>query len=677
MEKDRENIKLKIEKMRGELQRHNYYYYEKNESLISDVEYDMLLKKLEKLEKENPEYKVINSPTSIVGGGIKDSKFGKVTHKKSMLSLANTYNLGDLEDFDGRVKRILSKENEEKEDIGIDYVLELKLDGISISIHYEDGRLIQAVTRGDGKVGEDVTENIMQIKSIPKYLKESVSIEVRGEIVLPLTEFRSLNKKRLESEEEVFANPRNAAGGTLRQKDANIVGERNLDAYIYYLADSEELGFQTHIQSIKYLEELGFKTTKIFELCKTIEYLETRIKYWEEKRNKLDYETDGLVIKVNNLSLYEILGATTKAPRWAISYKFPAKQVTTKLNGVTWQVGRTGKVTPVAELEAVEVSGSIVRRASLHNYDEVLRKDIKIGDTVFIEKAAEIIPQVIKPVKELREGTEEEIIPTINCPVCNSILEKEEGLVNLKCMNPHCKAKLQGKMEYFISRDAMNIIGGAKIVEKFIELGFLKEISDFYELYLKKDELEKLDNLGRKSIEKLLVSIEESKKLDYSKTLYALGIPFVGKFLGGLLSKESKNIDNLEKMEVEELLAIDGVGEKVAQSVYGYFRDENNIKILEKLKEAKVNFQLEEVDQGSHLEEFIGKTFLATGKLTHFKRQEIKDIVEKLGGTNISGVSKKLDYLIVGEKPGSKLKKAEELGTVKILTEEEFLELTK
>ncbi len=677
MEKDRENIKLKIEKMRGELQRHNYYYYEKNESLISDVEYDMLLKKLEKLEKENPEYKVINSPTSIVGGGIKDSKFGKVTHKKSMLSLANTYNLGDLEDFDGRVKRILSKENEEKEDIGIDYVLELKLDGISISIHYEDGRLIQAVTRGDGKVGEDVTENIMQIKSIPKYLKESVSIEVRGEIVLPLTEFRSLNKKRLESEEEVFANPRNAAGGTLRQKDANIVGERNLDAYIYYLADSEELGFQTHIQSIKYLEELGFKTTKIFELCKTIEYLETRIKYWEEKRNKLDYETDGLVIKVNNLSLYEILGATTKAPRWAISYKFPAKQVTTKLNGVTWQVGRTGKVTPVAELEAVEVSGSIVRRASLHNYDEVLRKDIKIGDTVFIEKAAEIIPQVIKPVKELREGTEEEIIPPINCPVCNSILEKEEGLVNLKCMNPHCKAKLQGKMEYFISRDAMNIIGGAKIVEKFIELGFLKEISDFYELYLKKDELEKLDNLGRKSIEKLLVSIEESKKLDYSKTLYALGIPFVGKFLGGLLSKESKNIDNLEKMEVEELLAIDGVGEKVAQSVYGYFRDENNIKILEKLKEAKVNFQLEEVDQGSHLEEFIGKTFLATGKLTHFKRQEIKDIVEKLGGTNISGVSKKLDYLIVGEKPGSKLKKAEELGTVKILTEEEFLELTK
>jgi len=677
MEKEKINIKIEMEKIREELQRHNYYYYEKNESLISDVEYDKLLKKLEKLEKENPKYKVINSPTLIVGGSSKNSKFAKVIHKKSMLSLANTYNLGDLEDFDGRVNRILNKDSEENKNNQVDYVLELKLDGISISIHYEDGRLIQAVTRGDGKVGEDVTENIMQIKSIPKYLKESVSIEVRGEIVLPLTEFRSLNKKRLKLGEEVFANPRNAAGGTLRQKDASIVGERNLDAYIYYLADSEELGFETHIESIKYLEKLGFKTTKTFELCETIEYLETRIKYWEEKRNELDYETDGLVVKVNNLSLYETLGATTKAPRWAISYKFPAKQVTTKLNGVTWQVGRTGKVTPVAELEAVEVSGSIVRRASLHNYDEVLRKDIKIGDTVFIEKAAEIIPQVIKPVKELREGTEEEIIPPLNCPVCDSVLEKEDGLVNLKCMNPHCRAKLQGKMEYFISRDAMNIIGGAKIVEKFIELGFLKEISDFYELYLKKDELEKLDNLGSKSIEKLLTSIEESKKLDYSKTLYALGIPFVGKFLGSLLSKESKNIDNLAEMEVEELLTIDGVGEKVAQSVYGYFRDEDNMRVLGKLKKAKVNFQLEEIDQEDHLEEFIGKTFLATGKLTHFKRQEIKDIVEKLGGTNISGVSKKLDYLVVGEKPGSKLKKAEELGTVKILTEEEFLELTK
>ncbi|MEI6856406.1 NAD-dependent DNA ligase LigA [Psychrilyobacter sp.] len=671
------NIELEIKKIKENLHKHNYYYYEKNESLIADVEYDKLLKKLEKLEEENPEYKTTNSPTLVVGEGLKGTKFTKVTHKKPMLSLSNTYNVGDLEDFDKRVKRILNKDSIENENTQVDYALELKLDGISISIHYVDGRLIQAVTRGNGKVGEDVTENIMQIRSIPKYLKESVSIEVRGEIVLPLTEFESLNKKRLESGEEVFANPRNAAGGTLRQKDAAIVGKRNLDAYIYYLADSEELGFETHIESIKYLEELGFKTTKVFDLCETIEHLEIQIKYWEIERNHLDYETDGLVIKVNNLSLYEELGATTKAPRWAISYKFPAKQVTTKLKDITWQVGRTGKVTPVAELEAVEVSGSIVRRASLHNYDEVLRKDIKIGDTVFIEKAAEIIPQVIKPVKELRDGTEEEIIPPTNCPVCDSILEKEEGLVNLKCMNTHCKAKLQGRMEYFISRDAMNIIGGSKIVEKFIGLGFLKEISDFYELHLKKDELEKLDNLGSKSIEKLLISIEESKKLDYSKTLYALGIPFVGKFLGELLSKESKNIENLALMEVEELLAIDGVGGKVAQSVYGYFRDGDKMRVLEKIKEAGVNFEIEEVDEGAHLEEFVGKTFLATGKSIHFKRQEIKDIVEKLGGSNMSGVSKKLDYLIVGEKPGSKLKKAEELGSVKILTEEEFLELIK
>ena len=665
------NIESKIERIRKELEKYNYFYYENNESLISDIEYDKLMKKLEKLEGENPEFKIENSPTQVVGGGVTSTKFTKVTHKKPMLSLSNTYNLGDLEDFDRRVKRVLDTEN------SIDYVLELKLDGVSISLHYEDGKLVRGITRGDGKVGEDVTENIMQIKSIPQYLKEEVTMEVRGEIVLPLTEFKKLNKKRLEVEEEVFANPRNAASGTLRQKDASVVGKRNLDAYIYYLVDSEELGFETHIDSIEYLEKLGFKTTGVYDLCKTVDSLGDNIKHWEKERENLDYETDGLVIKVNNLSLYEELGATTKAPRWAISYKFPAKQVTTKLLDVTWQVGRTGKVTPVAELDVVEVSGSMVRRASLHNYDEVLRKDIKIGDTVFIEKAAEIIPQVIKPVKELRDGTEKQINPPINCPVCNSILEKEEGLVNLKCMNPHCRAKLQGKMEYFISRDAMNIIGGAKIVEKFIELGFLKEISDFYELYLKRNELEKLDNLGSKSIEKLLSSIEESKKLDYSKTLYALGIPFVGKFLGNLLSKESKNIEKLSDMKEEELLSIDGVGGKVAQSVYNYFRDENNRKIIEKLRSVGVNFQVEEVDETFYLEEFKGKTFLATGKLIHFKRQEIKDIVEKLGGSNLSGVSKKLDYLIVGEKPGSKLKKAEELGTVKIMTEEEFLELTK
>ena len=665
-----ENIKLEIEEIREKLEKYNYFYYEKNESLVSDIEYDKLMKKLEKLEKENPQYKDTESPTEKVGGSVKSTKFTKVIHKKPMLSLANTYNIGDLEDFDKRVKRVL--ENDEN----IDYVLELKLDGVSISLHYENGKLIQGVTRGDGKVGEGVTENIMQIHSIPKYLKENVSLEVRGEIVLPLSEFEKLNKKRLENNEEIFANPRNAASGTLRQKDAQIVKERNLDAYIYYLVDNKELGFNTHIDSIKYLEKLGFKTTKVYDLCKDIKDLEKRIKFWEKKRETLDFETDGLVIKVNNLNLYEKLGATTKSPRWAISYKFPAKQVTTKLEGVTWQVGRTGKITPVAELKAVEVSGSIVRRASLHNYDEIKRKDIKIGDTVFIEKAAEIIPQVVKPVKELRTGEEIDIFPPTNCPICNSILEKEEGLVDLKCMNPHCSAKLQGKLEYFISRDAMNIIGGEKIIKKFIDLGFLKEISDFYELYLRKEELENLDNLGSKSIEKLLNSIEESKKLDYSKTLYALGIPFVGKFLAGLLAKESRNIDNLSKMEVEELLTIDGVGEKVANSVYNYFRDENNIKIIEKLKKAGVNFKIEEVDESSHLEEFKGKTFLATGKLNHFKRQEIKDLVEKLGGINLSGVSKKLNYLIVGEKPGSKLKKAEELGTVKILSEEEFLKLT-
>ncbi len=667
----KENIKKRIRELRENIEKYNYFYYEKNESLISDVEFDKLLKTLEKLEDEYPQYKLKNSPTQLVGGGTKSSKFAKVRHNTPMLSLANTYNLEDLVNFDKRVKRVLSREE------NIEYVLELKLDGVSISLLYEEGKLVGGITRGDGKVGEDVTENIMEIDSIPKYLKEKVTMEVRGEIILPITEFQNLNKGRLEAGEEVFANPRNAASGTLRQKDAKIVKDRNLDGYIYYLVDSRNLGFNKHIESIKYLEELGFKTTKVYDVCETMEILGERIEYWSKQREALDYETDGLVVKVNNLELYEELGATTKAPRWAISYKFPAKQVTTKLEGVTWQVGRTGKVTPVAELTLVEVSGSMVRRASLHNYDEIVRKDIKVGDTVFIEKAAEIIPQVVKPIKEARNGKEEEISPPTNCPECDSILIREEGLVDLKCINPNCKAKLKGRMEYFISRDAMNIVGGSKVVEKFIDLGLLNEVSDFYELYKKKEELENLENFGSKSVEKLLTSIEESKKLDFSKTLYALGIPFVGKFLANLLANESKNIKVLKEMDKEKLLQIDGVGEKVADSVYNYFRDEGNIKLLDKLLDVGVNFEIEETGLDTYSENFKDKTFLATGKLSHFKREEIKKIVEKLGGKNLSGVSKKLDYLIVGEKPGSKLKKALELGSVKIMTEDEFLKFVK
>lgn len=668
-----ENIEKEIKRLREEIERYNYYYYSKNESLISDVEYDKLLKNLEKLEKENPQFANELSPSVNVGSSLKDTKFEKVTHKSPMLSLSNSYNIGDIEDFMKRAEKIILQERSGK--TKIDYVLEVKLDGLSISVTYEKGKLVKAVTRGDGIIGEDVTENVMQIKSVPKFLKENIDIEVRGEIVLPISKFHELNKKRMEEGEEIFANPRNAASGTLRQIDAEIVKERGLDCYFYFIVDSEKYNLSTHKEALEYIEKLGLKTTGIGEVVESAEELEKRIEFWGTEREKLDYETDGMVIKVNSLELWNILGSTTKSPRWAIAYKFPAKQVSTKLLDITWQVGRTGKVTPVAELEEVEVSGSRVKRASLHNFDEIERKDIRIGDRVIIEKAAEIIPQVVKSIKEVRTGEEKIVVPPVNCPICNSVLEKEEGLVDLKCVNKHCMGKVQGKIEYFVSRDGMNIIGlGERIIERFLELGFIKDITDIYNLKNFRQDITGLEKMGEKSVENLLNSIEESKKRDYSKTLYALGMPYVGKFLGNLLAEKSKNIETLMEMTEEELLMIDGVGEKVAKSVYSFMRDPVNIEIIEKLKNAGVNFTLLKENKVEK-DVFQGKNFLVTGKLEKFTRKEIQEEIEKFGGKNLSAVSKNLDYLIVGKDAGSKLKKAQDIGTIKILSEEEFFEL--
>ena len=668
-----ENIEKEIKRLREEIERYNYYYYSMNESLISDVEYDKLLKNLEKLEKENPQFANELSPSVNVGSSLKDTKFEKVTHKSPMLSLSNSYNIGDIEDFMKRAEKIILQERSGK--TKIDYVLEVKLDGLSISVTYEKGKLVKAVTRGDGIIGEDVTENVMQIKSVPKFLKENIDIEVRGEIVLPISKFHELNKKRMEEGEEIFANPRNAASGTLRQIDAEIVKERGLDCYFYFIVDSEKYNISTHKEALEYIEKLGLKTTGIGEVVESAEELEKRIEFWGTEREKLDYETDGMVIKVNSLELWNILGSTTKSPRWAIAYKFPAKQVSTKLLDITWQVGRTGKVTPVAELEEVEVSGSRVKRASLHNFDEIERKDIRIGDRVIIEKAAEIIPQVVKSIKEVRTGEEKIVVPPVNCPICNSVLEKEDGLVDLKCVNKHCMGKVQGKIEYFVSRDGMNIIGlGERIIERFLELGFIKDITDIYNLKNFRQDIAGLEKMGEKSVENLLNSIEESKKRDYSKTLYALGIPYVGKFLGNLLAEKSKNIETLMEMTEEELLMIDGVGEKVAKSVYSFMREPVNIEIIEKLKNAGVNFTLLKENKVEK-DVFQGKNFLVTGKLEKFTRKEIQEEIEKFGGKNLSAVSKNLDYLIVGKDAGSKLKKAQDIGTIKILSEEEFFEL--
>ena len=680
-----DEIKEKYEKLRKEIEKHNNLYYNEDNPIISDMEYDKLIRELRDLEESNSnlkvEYEIKNSkvgsgseksenenvsPTEKIGG-IASEKFSKVRHRVPMLSLSNTYNISEIEDFDKRVKKIIDVKKK------IDYVLELKLDGLSISLIYENGVLKQGITRGDGQIGEDVTENIMEIESIPKKLKEPISLEVRGEVILPISEFGRINQEREDEGEDVFANPRNAAAGTIRQLDKSIVKERKLDCYLYYLVNAEEYGMKTHKESIEYIEKLGFKTTKIFELYNDFGKLEKAIDVWRTKREKLDYETDGLVIKVNEFEHYDELGYTTKSPRWAIAYKFPAEQVKTKLYDVTLQVGRTGVVTPVAELEAVNLSGSVVKRASLHNFDEIRRKEIKIGDNVIIEKAAEIIPQVVNVVFEDRKGDEKDIEVPTNCPICDSELVKEEGQVALKCLNPQCPEKVKREIAYFVSRDAMNITGlGEKIVEKFIELGKIKTVVDIYSLKNYAEELENLEKMGKKSVENLINSIEESKKQGFSKVLYALGIPFVGKFNANLLTKNYNSIELLKEKSIEDLLEIKGIGDKVAVAVHTYLNDENNWAKIVALKEIGLQFEAEKAEEEKIEDNPIkGKSFLATGKLEKYKRNDIKDIILAKGGNYLSGVTKKLDYLIAGEKAGSKLSKAEELG-VRVLTEEEF-----
>ena len=670
-------IQEKYKKLRSEIEYHNNLYYNEDNPVISDMEYDFLIRELKELEKNYPEFlgneeDGESSPTEKIGG-IASEKFSKVQHRVPMLSLSNTYNISEIEDFDKRVKKIILAENIENNSKELEYILELKLDGLSISLIYENGMLVQAVTRGDGQVGEDVTENIREIPTIPKKLKENISLEVRGEIILPISSFNRINQEREDEGEDVFANPRNAASGTIRQLDKTIVAERGLDCYLYYLVNAENYGIKTHLESIEYIEKLGFKTTKIFEKYTDFKKLEEAIDKWHDERKKLDYETDGLVIKVNNFSLYEILGYTTKSPRWAIAYKFPAEQVKTKLIDVTFQVGRTGVITPVAELEAVNLSGSVVKRASLHNFDEIRRKDIKIGDNVIVEKAAEIIPQVVNVVFNDRTGEEIEIQEPANCPVCNSELAHEEGLVALKCHNPLCPEKVKRQIAYFVSRDAMNISGlGDKIVEKFIELGKIKTIVDIYSLKEYREELENLEKMGQKSVDNLINNIEASKNRDFSKVLYALGIPFVGKFNANLLTKNFKNIENLKNQSIENLLSVKGIGDKVAIAVNTFLNNENNWKIITNLQNVGLQFAINESDLKEIADNPIkGKNFLATGKLQKYKRNDIKDIILSKGGNYLSAVSKNLDFLIAGEKAGSKLEKAEKLG-IRVLTEEEF-----
>jgi len=660
---NKEKIKKEIEKLRKEIEYHNYRYYVLADPVISDDEYDKLMEKLIELEKKYPEFQSSDSPTQKVGGGL-ISGFKTVPHSKPMLSLDNTYNEEEIKEFDKRVKKILNTSE-------VEYVCELKIDGVSIALRYNDGSLVQALSRGNGLEGDDITENIKKIKSIPLRLFKPLTIEVRGEVFMPVDEFERYNRQREEEGLPPFANPRNAAAGTLRQLDSSIVAKRKLDSFIYYIVEPENYNIKTQWEALNFLRELGLKVNPLSKLCNSIDCV---IDYWKEmikQRTILGYWADGIVVKVNKFEYYPILGETAKAPRWAIAFKFPAIKAKTRLIDIELNVGRTGTITPVAILEPVNLEGTVVKRASLHNFDYIKEKDIKIGDYVYIEKAGGIIPQVISVIKEMRIGNEKEIVPPEKCPVCGGPVGKlTEGEVALRCLNPHCTQKLKRHLEIFVSRSAFDISGiGEKLIDKFVEAKIINDIADIF--YLTPFDLAQISGVGQKTIANILKQIEKAKNTPFHRVIVGLGIPMVGEKTAKILAEHFKNIDNLSKASYEELISLEGIGPEVAKSVIEYFKNEKTKEIIEKLKKAGVNLESKEVKKSNKLK---GLTFVITGSLKNYTRDEAKEIIEQFGGKVTNTVSSKTNYLIVGENPGSKLEKAKQLG-VKIINEEEFEKL--
>ncbi len=654
-----------VERLRDEIEYHNYRYYVLADPVITDEEYDRLMKRLIQLERKYPQLVTPDSPTQRVGGKVLDG-FKKVKHSHPMLSLDNTYNEEDIREFDERVKRILGTEN-------VEYVAELKIDGVSIALRYEEGKFRMAITRGDGTEGEDVSENAKMVKSIPLRLREKVDVEVRGEVYMSVDEFKKINEEREENGEVPFANPRNATAGTIRQLDTSVVSKRRLDSFMYYLVDPEKHGISTQWEALKFLKKLGFKVNPHSKICKNIEEVIDYWKEWIQRRKELDYWVDGVVVKVNSFEHQRILGETSKSPRWAIAFKFPAEQARTKIVGVSMQVGRTGVITPVAELQPVWLEGTTVKRASLHNFDYIREKDIRIGDWVFVEKAGGIIPQVVKVITDLRDGSEKPIEPPKSCPVCGGRVGKlNPDEVAIRCLNPHCPAKLKRALMTFVSRDAMNIDGlGEKLIDKLVDSGIVKDIADIY--YLTPFDFAQLGSgIGQRTIAKIMKEIEKSKSNPMEKLITGLGIPLVGKKLAKVLAENFSSLDEIMTAPVEKLTEIEGIGEEVAKSIREYFDNEKTKEIIEKLKRAGVNMK-SSVGKSNALK---GMKFVVTGELSRWSRREIEEFIESLGGKVSSSVSKNTDYLIVGKKPGSKLKKAKELG-VKTITEDEFIDLVK
>lgn len=659
----RKQSAARIKDLRDEIKYHEKKYYVDNEPQISDYEFDQLVKELGRLEGRFPELVTPESPTRRVGEKPVEG-FPTVRHKLPMLSMDNVYSVRELEEFEQRVRKLLPGQQ-------IEYVAELKIDGLGISILYRGGKYVQAVTRGDGVQGDDVTANVKTIKSLPLVIPDAREVEVRGEIYLPFESFQKINREREAKEEALFANPRNAASGSIRLLDPKEVASRKLDVFLYSIhIEGAELASQwENLQTIK---KLGFKINPHSRLRRTLGEVVDFWGEWTEKRDSLDYDADGVVIKVNSTGQRQALGVTSKFPRWAISFKFPARQATTRLNGIVVQVGRTGALTPVAELEPVRLSGITISRATLHNEDEIKRKDIRIGDYVLIQRSGDVIPKIVSPMKERRTGREKIFVMPTRCPVCHSEAFRPEGEAIARCTNPSCPAKLRESLLHFAARRAMTIEGlGEALVDQFLEKKLVRSIPDIYAL--KYDDLVDLERMGPKSSENLLDEIQKSKSNDIARLIFALGIRHVGERLAQTLAAHFRGIDMLAAAGVEELTAVEDVGPVVAESIAFFFKQPENRDLLRKLKAAGLNFAAKKGEAKGD-QPLAGKTFVLTGGLDRFSRDEAKDAIERRGGTATDSVSIKTTYLVVGKEPGSKLAKAQKLG-ITILNEKEFSKL--
>lgn len=657
--------KDRIDQLRALLNEQNYRYYVLNDPLMSDFEYDKLMRELQDLEQANPQYADPNSPTQRVGSD-RANQFASVTHRFPMQSLSNTYSREEVTDFDTRIRKEVGE---------VEYVCELKFDGTSISLLYEHGQLVRAATRGDGMVGDDVTENVRTIRSIPLQLRGGGYpdlFEIRGEILMPYKSFERLNREREDIGETPFANPRNAAAGSLKQQSSAVTASRDLDAYLYMLA-GDEMPYATHYESLLAARQWGFKVSDQMKLCRNLDEVMDFIRYWDKARESLPFATDGVVIKVNSYAMQKQLGSTAKAPRWAVAYKFKAEQALTRLLSVDFQVGRTGAITPVANLEPVQLAGTVVKRASLHNAEQIALLDIRLGDMVYVEKGGEIIPKITEVELSERPAESQPFEFITRCPECGTDLVKYEGEARHYCPNSSsCPPQIVGRIVHFISRKAMNIEGlGDETVQLLYDNGLVHDISDLYTL--KRADLVRLPRLGEKSADNILRNIEASKQVPFARVLFAIGIRFIGETTAKILARQFKNIDALIHADPEQLIEAEEVGEKIARSIIEYFADTGNMRIVERLRSYGLQFQ-NQVQEGA-TDRLAGLNFVISGTFVHHSRDQLKELIERHGGRNLSGVSSNVNYLLAGQNIGpAKLAKASKLG-VKMINEEEFMQM--